>query len=194
VPAGAIEKAYLAGDLAGAIDLAERAKSAARSTKALEELRGFEAAYREGFAQLQSGRAREAIVALERANGFDRTLAGRAEGPLGSQVRKALSGLRTRAALELTSEADLPRAAAQLRKALEEDPSNERARRELETAMGRAHEEYMRGYVAKDSDPELARGSFRIAAEALPPSDADGQKARRWLEKLSGQPQAGEAK
>jgi len=182
-PRGAIEKAYLGGDLAAAIELAERDKKAGR---ALRDLRGFEAAYRQGFAHLQSGKVREAASALDRASAFDRAIAGRGQGPLGARVRKALSSLHTEMALELTETAELPKAAAQLRAAVAEDPSNERAQKELQAAMGKAHEEYMRGYVAKDSDPDLARVSFRIAAETLPPSDEEGQKARRWLEKLSG--------
>jgi len=128
---------------------------------------------------------REATSALERANAFDRAVVGRLEGPLGARVRKALSSLHTEMALELTETAELPRAAAQLRTAIAEDPSNERAQKELQAALGRAHEEYMRAYVAKDSDPDLARICFRIAAETLPPSDDEGQKARRWLDKLS---------
>jgi hypothetical protein len=185
VPKGAIERAYLGGDLAAAIELAERDKKAPKAARALRDLRGFEAAYREGFAHLQEGKVREAASALDRANAFDRALAGRVQGPLGARVRKALSSLHTEMALELIETAELPKAAAQLRAAIAEDPSNERAQKELQAAMGRAHEEYMRGYVAKDSDPDLARVSFRIAAETLPPSDDEGQKARRWLEKLS---------
>jgi len=185
-PPGAIERAYLAGDLAAAIELAERNKNAPKAARSLRDLRGFEAAYREGFAHLQAGKVPEAATALDRASGFDRKIAGRATSPLGARVRKALSSLHTEMALELTEAAELPRAAAQLRAAVSEDPANERAQKELQLAMGRAHEEYMRGYVAKDSDPDLARASFRIAAETLPPSDDEGQKARRWLEKLSG--------
>jgi pSer/pThr/pTyr-binding forkhead associated (FHA) protein len=185
-PRSAIERAYLGGDLAAAIELAEHDKKAPRAARALRDLRGFEGAYREGFAQLQAGKVREAASALDRANAFDRAIAGRVQGPLGARVRKALSSLHTEMALELTETAELPKAAAQLRAAIAEDPSNERAQKELLAAMGRAHEEYMRGYVAKDSDPDLARVSFRIAAETLPPSDDEGQKARRWLDKLSG--------
>ncbi|MFL5421108.1 MAG: hypothetical protein ACJ79Y_10115, partial [Myxococcales bacterium] len=187
---GAIEKAYLAGDLASAIDLAEQKSKA--SGRVLRDLRGFESAYREGFDHLQAGRVREATAALERANAFDHAVAGRAQGPLGNRVRKALSSLHTEMALELTETAELPKAAAQLRSAITEDPTNERAQKELQVAMARAHEEYMRGYVAKDSDPDLARVSFRIAAETLPSTDEDGQKARRWLDKLSGGAKQGE--
>src|SRR5205823_1978930 len=86
-----------------------------------------------------------------RANAFDRAIAGRVQGTLGTRVRKALSSLHTEMALELTETAELPKAAAQLRAAIAEDPSNERAQKELQAAIGRAHEEYMRGYVAKDS-------------------------------------------
>ena len=186
MPQGAIERAYLGGDLAAAIELAERDKKAPRAARALRDLRGFEAAYREGFAHLQAGKVREAASALDRASAFDRRIAGRPQGPLGARVRKALSSLHTEMALELTETAELPRAAAQLRAAIAEDPSNERAQKELQAAMARAHEEYMRGYVAKDSDPDLARLSFRIAAETLPASDDEAQKARRWLDKLSG--------
>ncbi|MFL5374579.1 MAG: FHA domain-containing protein [Myxococcales bacterium] len=187
---GAIEKAYLAGDLASAIELAEQKSKA--SGRVLRDLRGFESAYRDGFDHLQAGRVREATAALERANAFDHAVAGRAQGPLGNRVRKALSSLHTEMALELTETAELPKAAAQLRSAITEDPANERAQKELQVAMGRAHEEYMRGYVAKDSDPDLARVSFRIAAETLPSTDEDGQKARRWLDKLSGGAKQGE--
>ena len=146
------------------MELAERDKKAPRAARALRDLRGFEAAYREGFAHLQAGKVREAASALDRASAFDRKIAGRLQGPLGARVRKALSSLHTEMALELTETAELPRAAAQLRAAIAEDPSNERAQKELQAAVARAHEEYMRGYVAKDSDPDLARVSFRIAA------------------------------
>jgi len=190
VPRGAIEKAYLAGDLASAIELAEQKSKT--SGKLLRDLRCFESAYREGFDHLQAGRVREATAALERANAFDRAVAGRAPGPLGNRVRKALSSLHTEMALELTETSELPKAAARLRSAIAEDPSNERAQKELQVAMGRAHEEYMRGYVAKDSDPDLARVSFRIAAETLPEADEEAQKARRWLDKLSGGSKQGE--
>jgi hypothetical protein len=190
VARGAIEKAYLAGDLASAIELAEQKSKT--SGRVLRDLRGFDTAYREGFDHLQAGRVREATGALERANAFDRAVAGRAQGPLGNRVRKALSSLHTEMALELTETAELPKAAAQLRSAIAEDSSNQRAQKELQVAMGRAHEEYMRGYVAKDSDPDLARVSFRIAAETLPEADEEGQKARRWLDKLSGGSKQGE--
>ena len=186
VSPGAIERAYLAGDLATAMELAERDRKAPKAARTLRDLRGFEAAYREGFTHLQAGKVREAASALDRANAFDRAIAGRVQGTLGTRVRKALSSLHTEMALELTETAELPKAAAQLRAAIAEDPSNERAQKELQAAIGRAHEEYMRGYVAKDSDPDLARVSFRIAAETLPAADDEGQKARRWLDKLSG--------
>ena len=159
-------------------------KGAARD-RLVRALHGFDGAYREGFADLQSGKAREATAALERASDFDRAVTGHAQGPLGARVRKALSTLHTEMALEMTEAIELPKAAAQLRTAMAEDPSNERAQKELQAALGRAHEEYMKGYVAKDSDPDLARVCFRIAAETLPSSDEEGQKARRWLEKLS---------
>jgi hypothetical protein len=50
----------------------------------------------------------------------------------------------------------------------------------------RAKELYLRGYVAKDSDADTARHSFKIVIETLPPGDETAQKAKRWLDKLNG--------
>src|SRR5256885_10734370 len=53
-PQGAIERAYLGGDLAAAIDLAERDKKSPRAARALRDLRRLETAYREAIAHLQA--------------------------------------------------------------------------------------------------------------------------------------------
>jgi len=177
-----ITDAYLAGDIASALDRAR----AARALRMLADLEHFSSAWREGVAGIEEGRLADAMSALERAESADRSLAGGREGPLGREVRKALSNLHTRVALAQTSEDQLATAAAHLRAAVAQDPGNEVAREQLQSTVARANDLYLSGYVAKDTDAEAARRAFRLVAEALPPADETAQKARRWLDRLDG--------
>ena len=110
---------YLAGDIDTALD---RAEADPRAARALELLRAFEAAYREGVAHAQAKRALDAIAALERADQADRALAQGRPGKLGQEVRKGLSNLHTQVALTQTADDQLAAAAAHLRAAVMDDP------------------------------------------------------------------------
>jgi len=98
--------------------------------------------------------------------------------------KRALAERHLLAARELTSEEDLPQAAAHLRAALENDPENAAARLEQERVVERAREIYLRAYVAKDEEPDAARIGFAQVAGALPAGDELAGKAARWLERL----------
>ena len=174
---------YLAGDIDTALD---RAEADPRAARALELLRAFEAAYREGVAHAQAKRTLDAIAALERADQADRALAQGRPGKLGQEVRKGLSNLHTQVALTQTADDQLAAAAAHLRAAVMDDPANEVAQQQLERVVARAKELYLSGYVAKEGDAERAKQAFRLVEGILPPEDETAQKARRWLEKLDG--------
>jgi hypothetical protein len=153
----------------------------------LRELQTFDAALREAHAKAQSREPLEAIAALERAEAVDRALAGERTGSSrpGRRVRRMLADHHLDVATQLGNADDrLATAAAHLRAALAYDAQDEGVRRRLDEAAERARELYLRGYVAKDSDPEGARHAFRVAAAALPADDETGQKARRWIERL----------
>jgi hypothetical protein len=158
--------------------------------RTLRELRTFEAARHEAQAKTRAGDVDGAIRALEGADTVDRALAGDrvvdSEG--GRQVRQALAQLHLQAAARDGGADDrrLPVAAAHLRAALACDGDNEAVQLQLAETLERAREIYLRGYVAKDSDPAAAREAFRVAAAALPPGDDTAQKARRWIERLEG--------
>src|SRR5207237_3408046 len=102
--------------------------------------------------------------------------------------RKALSAVHTQIAAgqAAAGEDNLPQAAAHLRAAVQNDPANEAAQTQLRAVSDRAREIYLRGYVAKDEDAEASRKAFRLVVETLPSSDETAQKAKRWLDKLSG--------
>src|SRR5207253_6324370 len=157
-----------------------------RAAGALEELRAFDAAYREGVAHAQAKRALDAITALERADRAVRALAQGRPSKLGQEVRKGLSNLHTQVALTQTADDQLAAAAAHLRAAVMDDPANEVAQQQLEQVVARAKELYLSGYVAKEGDAESAKQAFRLVEGILPPEDETAQKARRWLEKLDG--------
>ena len=110
--------------------------------------------------------------------------APQAVGPGESDGRRALAERHLLAARELRSDEDLPRAAAHLRAALDNDPDNEAVRREMERVLERVREIYLRAYLAKDEEPEAARKDFAQVAGILPAGDELAGKAVRWLERL----------
>jgi len=117
----------------------------------------------------------------------DRAIGGGKDGRLGREVRKALSALHYQiGAAQAGSDDSLPQAAAHLRAAVQDDPSNDAASSQLRQIADRAKEIYLRGYVAKDDDAESARRAFKLVIETLPSSDETAQKAKRWLDKLDG--------
>ena len=179
-------EAYLAGDIGAAIERAQ-AGSSPRAERMLEDLKTFDAAYKEGLAKKQAGRAADAVRALEQAASADRNIAGGKDGRLGREVRKALSALHTQLAAGLLGGDDtLPQAAAHLRAAVQDDPANDAAQSQLRQISDKAKEIYLRGYVAKDDDAETARKAFKLVIATLPPSDETAQKAKHWLDKLDG--------
>ena len=178
--------AYLAGDLAGAIDQAARSLGP-RGPPLLEQLRHFEAARRDGLAFVQEQKLPEALQALAQAQSEDRDISQGKGGRLGRELRKAVSQVQTQlAAVSAQSDDGLPAAADQLRTALREDPANEQAAKALKQIGERCQELYLRGYVSKDDDLATARAAFKLVAATLPAEDATAQKAHRWLDKLDG--------
>ena len=102
-------------------------------------------------------------------------------------MHKSLSALHTQLGTSAAGTDDgLPQAAAHLRAAVQNDPSNDGAQAELRQIGDRCKEIYLRGYVAKDEDFESARKSFKLVIATLPPTDETAQKAKRWLDKLDG--------
>jgi len=179
-------EAYLAGDIGAAIERAQ-ASNSPRGERLLQDLKTFDAAYKDGLGKKQAGKTAEAVRALELAAAADRAIAAGAQGRLGREVRKALSGLHYQlGAAQTGSDDTLPQAAAHLRAAVQDDPSNDAAASQLRQIADRCKEIYLRGYVAKDNDSESARKAFKLVIETLPPSDETAQKARRWLDKLDG--------
>ena len=182
----AILEAYLAGDIGAALERAQGAQSP-RGERLLAELKIFDAAYQDGIAKQQAKRTAEALRALEQAAAADRNIAQGRDGRLGHEVRKALSALHTElGASQAGSDESLPQAAAHLRSAVQNDPSNDAAQSQLRQIGDRCKEIYLRGYVAKDEDVEEARKSFKLVIATLPSSDETAQKAKRWLDKLDG--------
>ena len=181
-----IVEAYLAGDVAAALQRAREARAEPTVATMLARLERFASSWREGVTWMEEGRTAQAIAALEQADAADRALALGHDSPLGRQVRAALSGLHTRMALALASDDDLAGAAAHLRAAVTQDPANEAAREQLRQLVSGVEEAYLRGYVAKDGDAEAARQAFRLVVAALPGTDETALKARRWLDRLDG--------
>jgi hypothetical protein len=204
-PPSPIVAAYLSGDVAGALLRAQAAKDG-RSRQLARDLQDFAAAWRDGRAKARVGRKAEAIAALEIAETLDKDIAeaGAAavsgSGPSraaeawkgsrpGAEVRQALSILHAAlglAAVGSGSDDALPAAAAHLRAALEFDPQDQEARAGLFRASARAKEIYLRGYVAKDGEPQAARRDFEVVRGTLPEGDETAQKAKRWLDRLDG--------
>jgi predicted component of type VI protein secretion system len=184
--AAAIADAYVAGDLDGAIDQARAARAGGSAGDVLASLERLAAARREGTALMQQDRTGDAIEALDQAEAEDRAVARGRDGPLGREIRRALSVLHTRAAASADAEAEPRAAAAHLHAALALDAANEGAREQLRQLAARAGDRYLRGYVAKDGDPAAATDAFRWVVAALPASDATAVKARRWLDRLEG--------
>ena len=179
-------EAYLAGDLDGALERASKAQGP-RGPPLLAQLRSFDALYKDGLAKRREKKLPEAIAALEQAQPADHLIAQGRNGRLGNEVRKALSSLHTQLAEQLAeTEEGLPAAAASLRSALQNDPSNEPAQGALRQINERCKELYLRGYVSKDDDVATARSAFRLVLATLPASEATAVKARRWLDKLDG--------
>ena len=179
-------EAYLAGDIGAAIERAQAAGSP-RADRMLQDLKAFDAAYKDGLARKQAGKTAEAVRALEQALAADKAITGGAQGRLGREVRKALSGLHYQLGVAMAGSDDtLPPAAAHLRAAVQDDPSNEAAASQLRQIGDRCKEIYLRAYVVKDQEPEAARKAFKLVIETLPASDETAQKSRRWLDKLDG--------
>ncbi len=181
-----ILEAYLSGDIGAAIERAEHGHSA-RGERLLTDLKNFDAAYKDGLAKQQANRMEEALRALEQAAAADRSIAQGKGGRLGREVRHALSALHYQLGeAQAASDEGLPQAAAHLRAAVQNDPSNDAAQAQLRQIGDRCKDLYLRGYVAKDEDVEAARKSFKLVIETLPASDETAQKAKRWVDKLDG--------
>jgi tetratricopeptide (TPR) repeat protein len=179
--------AYIGGDIGLAMERAEASPGDAKIARALEDLKAFDAAYRQGLAHTQAKQVTQAIAALEKAEKADRALAHGKESRLGREVRKALGNLHTVAAAQaMGTDEELPQAAQHLRAAVAQDPQNEQAQQQLGAVAARAKDIYLRGYVAKDNDPDSARQAFKLVTQILPAADETAQKARRWLDKLEG--------
>jgi hypothetical protein len=179
--------AYLSGDLGAALERAEAAQSNPRALRLLGQLKTFDAAYKEGLARSQAKKTNEALRSLESAASADRAIAQGKDSRLGHEVRKALSQLHYQVGIaQVATDEGLPQAATHLRAALSADPANDLAQQQLAQVISRAKELYLRGYVAKDSDADSARHSFKIVTETLPASEETAQKAKRWLDKLDG--------
>lgn len=180
--APAIVAAYRRGDLAIARERAKegRTAEAARLSAALAD---FERACRQAAVQQAPA---DAVRSLEEAAAADRAIAGSGQSRPGDEVRKALSAQHLLAAASLKSDDQLPQAAAHLRAAAEANPSNQAARDELRRLQERVHDIYLRGYVARETEPAEARRWLGLVVQALPASDETAQKAKRWLDKLEG--------
>jgi pSer/pThr/pTyr-binding forkhead associated (FHA) protein len=176
--------AYLSGDIGGAIEHAESAQSP-RAARLLRDLKQFDAAWKDGLAKQQAKNLGGAIRSFDQANTADRAISQGQDGRLGREVRKALASLHLQL-VNLASDESLPLAALHLRAALQNDPGNEQAQNEMRQVNDRAKDLYLRGYVAKDSDAELARKTFKLVMDTLPSSDETAQKAKRWIDKLDG--------
>jgi hypothetical protein len=180
--AQAIVAAYRMGDLATARERARKSSDpeAARLAAALGD---FERACREAAIQQTPA---DAVRFLDVAAATDRAIVGSGESKLGAEVRKALSAQHLLAAAALTTDAQLPQAAAHLRAAAAEGPSSQAAKDALRRVEDRVRDLYLRGYVARDADAAEARRCFMLVVQALPASDETAQKAKRWLDKLEG--------
>ena len=180
--AEAIVAAYRSGELGAARARAQegRTPEAARLSAALKD---FERACREAAEQKTP---EDALRSLEVAAAADRAIAGSGGSRPGGEVRKALSAQHLLAAATLKSDDQLPRAAAHLRAAVEANPSSPSARDALRRLHDRVHDLYLRGYVAKETEPAEARRCLGLVIQALPAADETAQKAKRWLDKLEG--------
>jgi pSer/pThr/pTyr-binding forkhead associated (FHA) protein len=178
--------AYLAGDLASAIEQAARSLGP-RGPPLLEQLRRFEAARRDGLALVEEQKPVEALQALTQAQAYDRSISQGKAGRPGRELRKTISLVHTQLAAEWAgNDEGLPSAADQLRSALREDPSNEPAAKALKQIADRCQELYLRGYVSKDDDVATARAAFKLVVATLPAGDALAQKSQLRLDKLDG--------
>ena len=184
--ASEILEAYLTGDIGAAMDKAENGTDA-RSQRLSNELKAFDAAWRDGLAKTQAKRLADAIRALEQADKIDKGLAPGKDSKLGKEVRRALGNLHYNLGVQgMVQEDTLGQAASHLRAALAADPENGQAKRSLSEITDRAKELYQRAYFEKESEPDQAKKLFRLVAEALPPGDELGAKAKKWADKLDG--------
>ena len=152
----------------------------------LQDLKTFDAAYKEGLAKKQAGRTADAVRALEQAavaNGEYRRRQGRParargeEGALGAALpARRCCGRQRRHAPDGGGE-PARGGAGQSRE--------RRGPVSWARKSDRAKEIYLRGYVAKDDDVESARKAFKLVIATLP-ACATAQKAKRWLDKLDG--------
>jgi tetratricopeptide (TPR) repeat protein len=105
-------------------------------------------------------------------------------GRLHQEVRQALAARHVLAATAMDADDDLPRAAAHLRSAIENDPGNAEAHRALDRLAERAKALYLQAYVDKEDDPESAQRNLRLVIAALPSEDEVARKARQWMARL----------
>ena len=102
-------------------------------------------------------------------------------------LRRALGNLHYNLGVQgMAQEDTLGQAAGHLRAALAADPENGQAKKSLSEINDRAKEIYQRAYFEKESEPDQAKKAFRLVAEALPPGDELGAKAKKWADKLDG--------
>lgn len=182
---GPVIDAYLAGDLARAIVLAEQAGDAS-GAKLLDKLRAFESNYRVGMERAQAQRASDAVKHLAAAWKADREMSqGRTSKP-GGEVARQLANMEYLLGIDSRGDEQLPRAAAHYRAALQVQPDHELSKKQLTRVETRAREIYTEAYLIKATEPARARRMFKLVATTLPASDEYQEKAQRWFERLDG--------
>lgn len=173
---------YVDGDVSGAIGAAQNSGD----MRLAHDLSAFRAAASEGETRAQSKRAAEALKPLENALKLDEQIAGGRLSKPGTDVRRQLANMHYLLGVQAKADGLNGKSAEHLRAAVQVDPSNTLAKQQLEKSISEAHELYLRGYIARDNNPDEAKKLFKDVVQMLPPAAEDAQKAKRFLDRLEG--------
>ncbi|MBN1208822.1 MAG: FHA domain-containing protein [Myxococcaceae bacterium] len=170
---------FVAGDLSGAVALANACVSKHSKCKALlKDMTEFGNLYKK-LEDLD-------VKGLSRLMALDKAISGdEAPSQMGRNAGKRAANAFYKSASSARAAGQWSRAVDFARKTLQADPGHAGAANILNELKAKGREIYLQAYALKDSQPDEAVVKFKEVLAMTPPGDETHEKAKKWLEQLS---------
>lgn len=175
-----VQQRFRAGDLSGAMSLAQACAARTPQCRTLEgQMRDFDTRNK-NLENLSSAELRGLYQ-------LDKRIAGGTSSDLSKQLRVRLATVSYKEASNAKTVRDWVLATEKAKLVLEVDPGHPGATQLLSEARQQAHEIYLRGYQLRETSPDEAAKLFKEVIQMTPADDTDHQKAKSRLEELQRQ-------
>lgn len=173
----AVRARYSAGDVSGALSLADECAGGFKECRAIaKDIREFATLYK----RVEDLDAR----GLARLLALDKDISDGRGSVMGRTAGTRASGIFYRNASSAKNSGQWGRAIEWAQRCLGADPGNSGCKGIVEEVRGHSKDEYLRCYALKDTNPDEALSCFRGVMQMTQKSDETYEKARNWVEKL----------